>query len=81
MTIRIDENTPREKKILLWCADGGTEYAWDTVRDCEVRQPVGWVFGRISTYPGLEDIPRGEGLSGDWTFTHWAPLPDEPKEG
>jgi hypothetical protein len=56
---------PREaERVLLWCAD---------LRKPGV--PVGVTMGSI-----WSGKPYGNGMNGDWTFTHWMPLPAPPSE-
>lgn len=57
----IDENTPTNTKIFLWCPE--------RIRGA----PVGAVFGRVVKHRDLPVQAYGEGMNGDWTFTHWRP--------
>lgn len=61
------ETAPNDvERCFLWCSD------LHEGRDGE-QEPRGTVFGRIRN-----GIPRGEGMSGDWKFTHCRPLFDPP---
>lgn len=62
----IDENTPTNTKIFLWCPE--------RIRGA----PVGAVFGRVVKHRDLPVQAYGEGMNGDWTFTYWRPLPAPP---
>jgi hypothetical protein len=75
MTWQPIETAPTEVRLLLWCADELSD-----PDNRMVKRPKGIVFGIVTTYPGLPNEPRGEGLSGQWTFTHWMPLPEPPAE-
>ena len=58
------ETAPKDERILLWCAD----------HNMRTKEPIGVCMGR-----NWGDYPMGEGMSGDWTFTHWMPLPEPPE--
>lgn len=59
------ETAPRDgSRILLWVADGGDDHQG------------GICFGRRYEKSGRV---QGEGMTGDWQFTHWMPLPPPPK--
>lgn len=53
-------------RLFLWCTDPG----WNGERHAQER---GLCLGRSH-----EGIPYGDGLNGDWTFTHWAPILSAP---
>lgn len=59
-----------DKKYWLWCAD----------IDVRTNSPIGARMGDMLRYDGGRVRPRGDGMSGDWTFTHWCEiiLPVEP---
>ncbi len=63
---------PRDTRVLLWCSDLGPS------AKPPHRKPVGVVFGAVHDRTRGE-VATGEGMSGDWTFTHWRPLPGRPK--
>ena len=57
--------------VLLWCADVKSNFR--TYK----REPVGVVMGRVMEFAGTK-MACGEGMNGDWQFTHWMPLPAPP---
>ena len=61
------ETAPFEERVFVWCAD---------IRH---GKPLGIVFGRVVDFTNGERRVYGDGMNGDWTFTHWMPLPDGPK--
>ena len=63
----ISEATDPMDECLLWCTDSGAG-----------KPIVGAVFGRIYVYDDAV-VPRGNGMGGDWTFTHFMPVPEGPK--
>lgn len=56
-----------QTRCLLWCIDVGRNSVTGNV------EPRGTVFGRL-----VDGQPYGDGMNGDWTFTHWMPLPEPP---
>ncbi len=72
------ETAPVDQRIFLWCSDLLGEPEWDERAQRKVRQPIGLKFGMVRRYGDLPPEPKGEGMNGDWTFTHWMPLPVPP---
>ncbi len=74
------ETIEAQDKCLLWCSD----LRWEDQRQPEggykrVIGPVGVVMGSSFDYLGDGRITvHGMGMNGDWTFTHWMPLPPAP---
>lgn len=66
--IRIEMAPNSVERCFLWCVDMFYE------DESEDPAPRGTVFGRINN-----GIARGEGMSGNWTFTHYRPLFDAPE--
>jgi hypothetical protein len=62
------ETAPFEERVLLWCEDN---------RHGRRANPV--VFGRVVDFGEGERKVYGEGMNGDWLFTHWMPLPSPPE--
>lgn len=62
-------SAPLETRVILWCEDN---------RFRVNASPI--VFGRVVDLSGGECRAYGDGMNGDWTFTHWMPLPSPPKE-
>ena len=56
------ETAPHDERILLWAVDGGDDWKG------------GIVFGRKYASGNV----RGEGMNGEWAFSHWMPLPSRP---
>ena len=54
-------------ECLLWCADT------KAVGRRDKPAPIGCVMGRF-----MFGRPYGSGMNGDWTFSHWMPLPPPP---
>ena len=65
------EAAPCGVRLLLWCSDIGFDFR-------SQRAPRGVVFGRVEQYADGRKA-YGEGMNGDWKFTHWMPLPSPPK--
>lgn len=63
------ETAPKDGHFLLWCSDLRAE--WPD----RVKKPVGVVMGH-----SFDGYLSGAGMNGDWTFTHWMPLPSPPQE-
>jgi hypothetical protein len=61
------ENAPLETRVLLWCEDN---------RNQPRANPI--VFGRVVDFGGGDRKTYGEGMNGDWLFTHWMSLPEPP---
>jgi hypothetical protein len=61
------ESAPFETRILLWCEDN---------RNRKDATPI--VFGRVVDFSGGERKVYGDGMNGNWKFTHWMPLPEPP---
>lgn len=61
----VDRNIHR---CLLWCADVDTD-----------GNPVGCVFGRVFFYSDAI-VPRGDGMHGEWNFTHYQLPPAPPSQ-
>ena len=63
------ETAPKDvPRCLLWCSDYSS-----FKRSWSADEPI--KMGRI-----MEGRPYGDGMNGDWQFSHWMPLP-EPPEG
>lgn len=60
------EEAGEQEDVLLWCSD------------MERRGENGLCRGRIIVFDDGEQIVRADGMTGDWTFTHWMPLPPPP---
>jgi hypothetical protein len=63
-------NAVDDEPVLLWCADIRTIYSHPEPR------PKGVVMGTF-----FRGKPYGSGMNGDWTFTHWMPIPAAPQGG
>lgn len=74
----IDKDTPPDTRMFLWCADLYGEEVWDEKVARKVRRPKGTVFGYVYISHGGA-VAKGDGMNGDWTFTHWMPLPEGPQ--
>lgn len=61
------ETAPINERVFLWCPDLFS-----------AGKVVGIVFGALWSYHDLPPNPKGEGMNGDWKFTHWMPLPEPP---
>jgi hypothetical protein len=62
------ESAPEElNRCFLWCSDIAMD--WTTGK----AGPRGLVLGRT-----MWGKPYGDGMNGDWTFSHWMPLPPPP---
>lgn len=59
---------PDCERLILWCGEAGP------------RGKGVVVFGRTYGVSGGRTEVRGEGMLGDWRFTHWMPLPEPPAE-
>jgi hypothetical protein len=62
------ETAPLETRIMLWCPD----------RQRKNEEPV-FVFGSIVQFSDGRRKVYGDGMNGDWEFTHWMPLPSPPE--
>lgn len=63
------ETAPDEvRRCLLWCSTYST-FKRSSPDDEAIK------MGRIT-----EGRPYGDGMNGDWTFSHWMPLPDPPSD-
>lgn len=63
----IETAPPDVRRCMLWCSDYPT-----FKRISEDDEPL--KFGCI-----VEGKPYGEGMTGDWSFSHWMPLPPPPE--
>lgn len=62
------ETAPKDvDRCLLWCSD----YA-SFKRNATGDEPV--KLGRV-----VGGRPYGEGMNGEWSFSHWMPLPEPPQ--
>jgi hypothetical protein len=62
------ETAPKDcERLILWCPKAG------------IRGKGAVVFGRTYALSNGRVEVRGEGMLGDWEFTHWMPLPEPPK--
>jgi hypothetical protein len=61
------ETAPVEERIILWCEDNRGRANASAV-----------VFGRVVDLWDGNRKAYGEGMTGDWLFTHWMPLPEPP---
>lgn len=61
------ETAPKDvERCLLWCSDLITEWRKD-------KAAKGAVFGRV-----CDGYVYADGMNGDWSFSHWMPLPEPP---
>lgn len=58
------DSAPEEGRVLFWCADIRREWPDYTPK------PMGAVMGKM-----FDGHASGGGMTGDWTFTAWMPLP------
>lgn len=64
--------TAPDGKVLLWCSD-------TTLNPLtRATEPYGVVFGEVRTWEDGFKTVTGKGMTGDWTFSHWMPLPEPP---
>lgn len=62
------ETAPVDCRFLIWCKESAE------------RDGDGTKFGSAWRSTSGELVARAEGMSGDWTFTHWQPLPAPPSK-
>ena len=62
------ESAPLETRIMLWCPE--------VQRKNEGQR---FNFGSVVELSGGERKVYGDGMNGDWLFTHWRPLPEPPR--
>lgn len=65
---------PIEQRVLLWCVDPSF---MTRQTENDAREPV---FGQVFLYSDGSRKVRADGMSGDWTFTQWHPLPAPPAD-
>lgn len=66
------ETAPTNERIVLWCSN-----EWRNFETTKM-EPKGPVFGQVYGYDDGHRSARGEGLTGDWDYSHWMPLPEAP---
>jgi hypothetical protein len=61
------ETAPPETRIMLWCPERQRK-----------GEPPCFVFGNVVQFSDGQRRVYGDGMNGDWLFTHWMPLPAPP---
>jgi hypothetical protein len=63
------ETAPLETRLLLWCPERQRK-----------GEPPTFVFGSIVQFSDGARKVYGDGMNGDWKFTHWMPTPEPPAD-
>jgi hypothetical protein len=62
------ETAPLGVRIMLWCPEVQRK-----------GEPHRFTFGYVVRFSDGERKVYGDGMNGDWLFTHWMPPPEPPE--